>query len=57
MCDTLYKSFSPSEAVFAKNSDRDPDEPQVIEIAPPAIMADPSYLHPVREDYISNNFK
>ena len=34
MCDTLGRILRPDLALFAKNSDRSPNEPQVIEYRP-----------------------
>ncbi|MGC8608683.1 MAG: C69 family dipeptidase, partial [Thermoplasmata archaeon] len=36
MCDTLVFRTDDGELFFAKNSDRPPDEPQVVEYNPPA---------------------
>ncbi len=55
MCDTLYKSFPNNESIFAKNSDRDPLEPQVTEIAIPSLILQRPYLNPLRQDYININ--
>ena len=36
MCDTMGKLFG-NKAIFAKNSDRSPNEPQVVEFFPAAV--------------------
>lgn len=55
MCDTLYKSFANGQSVFAKNSDRDPLEPQVTEIAAPSLVIDQPYINPLRKQYAQEN--
>ncbi len=57
MCDTLYKSFSVQEHVFAKNSDRDPEEPQVLELARPSLPDRHTYLFPQKDAYIKQNLQ
>ncbi len=57
MCDTLYKSFSATESIFAKNSDRDPLEPQITELATPGLITRQPYLQPLKDSYINNNLE
>ncbi len=52
MCDTMYvprKAGAPGSAFFSKNSDRHPDEPQVIEITRSAghqcLLSRPVWMH------------
>ncbi len=56
MCDTLFKRFSFGSSVFAKNSDRDPQEPQITELAQPRLPEDENYFSPAKPDYLEKNF-
>ncbi len=56
MCDTLFKRFSFGSSIFAKNSDRDPQEPQITELALPGLPDEENYFFPQRQDYLEKNY-